>query len=143
MPRLMDFPAKRLATGWDAPAREQVPVATEAELLEFVNRARAAGGANVLEALLPSVPSDPEFCLIANGLNFGCRVDSVNDDWAMILPRMPLERAQAIADALGCELDTDSVEWEIRLPEHIGNAAEAFDRGVAFQEFAGGDDVDV
>jgi hypothetical protein len=133
-------------------------VATEQELLDFVNRARAAGGANVLEALLPSKPSDPNTCLIARGLNFSCAVScdvfwDEQERWQMSLPdNMPFEQAKAIADALECPLiNWRSIddEWvlataenwgnfdpSIVLPEHISNAAAAFDRGLRFQEYA-------
>lgn len=115
-------------------------VATEEELLEFVNKGRAAGGANVLEALLPSRPKNPSSCLIANALNFGCTVNGSGAQWFMHLPKMKLDRAQKIADALGCPLhgnydDEDEGFYGIELPIHITNAAKAFDAGVAFQNF--------
>jgi hypothetical protein len=130
------------------------PVATEQELLDFVNRGREAGGANVLEALLPSVPQDHNSCLIANGLNFSCSVYGnivAASGWAMYLPQnMPYEQARAVADALECPLwsrasgiweEATSSTWPqaratcIPLPEHIGSAAAAFDEGVAFQNY--------
>lgn len=139
------------------------PVATEEELLEFVNKGRAAGGANILEALLPSTPSDRNNCLIANALNFNCEVDVIkyHDDigettWAMILPpNIGEDRAKSIAEALECELsvvrsvyevglgytdtpcefDYPNAEVRIILPRHIGNAAAAFDAEEAFQEY--------
>jgi hypothetical protein len=153
MPELVEF-------GGYAPR----PVATEAELLEFVNKARQAGGANVLEALLPSVPENAKSCLIARGLNFSCSVsvDLYWDDdwrWGMMLPdNMPFEQAKAVADALEAPLVgyryregydgeymkataetwNDMSERGIVLPQHIGNAADAFDAHLRFQEYAGG-----
>ena len=147
-------------------------VATEEELLDFANKIRAAGGANVLEALLPSTPQDPHACLIANALNFGCRVDGLNSDqWHMELPgSFDFAKAKAIADSVECKvayvasrydeekafwrsvyeaLDappaSDAEDWAedydgfvILLPEHIGNAAAAFDDGSAFVDFNDG-----
>lgn len=131
---------------------ESISVATEEELLEFVNRGRAVGGANILEALLPSKPGETQSCLIANALNFGCEVYGAPDDvkgfssvtWAMYLPENMEEKdALAIARALDCEYMAprhDATEHEghkqcIILPEHIGNAAAAFDEGAAFREY--------
>jgi hypothetical protein len=51
-----------------------IEFATEAELLEFANKIREAGGANPLDALMPSTPSDSKACLIAQALNFSCVV---------------------------------------------------------------------
>lgn len=110
------------------------PVATHIELLEFVNRGRKAGAANLLPELLPSDPGNSSQCLIANALNFGCSVDGHGDNWWMQLPvGMGTDRVDAIAEALGCER-VDGCIHRLRLPKHIGNAALAFDRGVAFQD---------
>jgi hypothetical protein len=116
-------------------------VADPEELLDFVNKARAAGGADVLEALLPSMPGDESACLIANGLNFGCTVNghsSVNSDepqWAMYFPdNLDSSQARDIADALGCEYDRR--RHCIVLPQRIGNAAQAFDNGDAYRDYA-------
>jgi hypothetical protein len=48
--------------------------APPAEVLDFCNRVRAAGGAKALDALMPGVPSDSSSCLIARNLNFQCEV---------------------------------------------------------------------
>lgn len=131
----------------------EFPVATEQELLEFVNKAREAGGADVLQALLPSRPTDAEKCLIANGLNFGCQVtgfdnadeyagkDGYRYVWAMHLPgNVSDSKASSIAEAL--DLEVLDVVGESGgpvvgpLPPHIGNAADAFDEGLAFRSFA-------
>lgn len=125
-------------------------VATEQELLDFANAIRKAGGANVIEALLPSKTSDPKSCLIANALNFSCYVDAGPDTklfasgqyrWFMYLPEnMSIERARDIAKAVpGIRLrhidDGFGTSLAFSLPEHIGNAAAAFDSGDAFQEY--------
>lgn len=127
--------------------------ATERQLLAFANKMREAGAADPLEALMPSKPKSPETCLIANALNFECSVHGVDDDsgWFMHLPaNMSRERAQKIAAAVGCELiegwhdgvgtfvqeasiKNDAYSFDrvlvIRLPEKIGNTADAFDQG--------------
>lgn len=124
---------------------DEISVATETELLDFVNRARRAGGANILGALLPSQPQEPESCLIANGLNFGCVVDGADFDdpatgeprWNMTFPdNIDREVAQSVADALGCELLNymDGARCLV-LPREIGHAAGAFDARIAFQNY--------
>jgi hypothetical protein len=144
MPELVDFRGTGVL-------RE---VATEQELLDFVNRARAAGGADILEALLPSKPCEPQQCLIARGLNFSCYVATLSRDrWGMYLPRnMSFEQAKRIADGLECELLAvngtawaptiaaaiergDDIDLVIKLPIPIGNAADAFDEGLRFQNY--------
>lgn len=88
-------------------------VATEQELLDFANAIRKAGGANVIQALLPSEQGDPNRCLIANALNFSCSVgglmatkdgDSFPENsegdypWFMTFPEnMDTDRIRAIA----------------------------------------------
>lgn len=52
-------------------------VADNEELLNFANQVREAGGAGILDALIPSYPQESEACLIAKALNFDC---SINDD---------------------------------------------------------------
>lgn len=126
-----------------------VEVATADELIEFVNIGRKAGGANILDALLPSTPVSPTACLIANALNFNCSVGvRYTDDrstihawpsgawqWIMILPpNMSREQSTKIVRAYELELVKAR---HMLLPEHIGNAARAFDEGQAFQEFGG------
>lgn len=122
-------------------------VATETELLEFANKMRAAGEGDFLDALMPSVPSDTNQCLIANALNFKCSVfgapgdqeDSHGDElWAMYFPRnMAHARIRKIAEAVGCEVaevtDRHDLQAHSRLcvvlPEEIGLVAKAFDHG--------------
>lgn len=119
-----------------------VEVATEAELLEFANKVRAAGGANILDALLPSEPSDPRACLIANALNFSCEVRSIGSwpdgvretYWGMYFPyNMSNADRSRISEATGCPID--NFYAALKLPRHIGNAAAAFDAGVAFNNY--------
>lgn len=144
---------------------KEITIATESELLEFANSVRRVGGADILEALLPSIPSDSLHCLIANALNFSCVVRGVHPrryyesgcpQWAMIPHQQTNglsknDLAQEIADALGLETiwnthDSqepathlqDFFELQVILPETIGNAALAFDQRVAFQDFIPG-----
>jgi hypothetical protein len=44
------------------------------EILKFVNKVRDIGQADILDALLPSVPQDSQSCLIARNMNFQCTV---------------------------------------------------------------------
>lgn len=130
--------------GWPT-KKVVVEYATEDEVLEFANKVRQAGGANILKALLPSEPNVPSQCLIANALNFSCHVStgaaslglpSGSFQWYMELPEnIGSEKAKAIADYVGCELktiDRGKLVFRILLPEHIGNAAHAFDKGVGW-----------
>ena len=135
-----------------------VPLATEDELLAFCNRVRSAGGAEVLEALLPSDPNKSHTCLIANNLNFGCRVmpgrtaeqlplfinGTRSRQWFMVLPgnltaAVVYKVAKAIWDGDAPEDAIVPYESEralaIKLPEAIGNSAQAFDKGLAFHDF--------
>lgn len=119
-------------------------VATEAETLEFANKLRAAGAADPIEALMPSTPYDPNSCLIANALNFSCKVGgspdprAADEDWAMIFPEnMPEEQAQQIAAAMELPLHVHvdpyaGVSRYIILPVPIGNVALAFDNRVGW-----------
>lgn len=127
-------------TAWDEATRKyvkkpaKVEYATEEELLEFANKVRKAGGANALDALMPSDVGIPESCLIANALNFDCRVEGVEDCqdgshlWGMF-PDVPdglvWELARKLAEETGCRLTP--AEDGIILPARIGNAADAFD----------------
>lgn len=109
--------------------------ATEAELLDFANKVREAGGGNPIEALFPSTVGNSSACLIANALNFDCQVDAVHEDvWTMTIADGPNEaerhrRIRAIAEATGCKIWYVSADDPagIFLPPKIGNAAHAFD----------------
>jgi hypothetical protein len=126
-------------------------VATEKELLDFANAVRKAGGANVLEALLPSRVGNSEKCLIATALNFGCSIDAAGDGysdgvwkWHMEFPdNMTNERIKEIVEQVpGARLarspfaEKGEQRYAMLLPKHIGNAARAFDDGVAFEDYA-------
>jgi hypothetical protein len=151
MPDILTLPRwKRPGSFGVRHERQDVPVATEEELLDFANRWRAAGSAEALPALVPSDPVNTESCLIANALNFDCAVDAAGygDLWEItITGESPLtpEQIAAMSDVAGsqCEddswVDDDGQGWYIyswKLPEHIGNAADAFDRGIRFQHLA-------
>lgn len=99
-----------------------ITYATEEEVIEFANKIRKAGGANILDTLMPSQVSNTRHCLIANALNFSCRVITVYKleggqfKWNMILP-----------SNLELSIDCERIGNAIVLPQHIGNAAHAFD----------------
>lgn len=128
-------------------------VATEKELLAFANKVRKAGGGDVIKALLPSVPADPSYCLIANALNFQCDVmggyGPKCNTWAMEIQGTEETKKLVlkIAKKLNLRAEIDpytSFNYRtgkrdqyyacaILLPAVIGNCAYAFDEGVAFQ----------
>lgn len=137
----------------------KMEIATEAELLAFANKVREAGGADVLNALLPSRPGRATKCLIARALNFECSVfgwtpvdDRNNTEWAsgdskwIMLPhRGSPEQCDELARELSKKLKLRLVrneasptrrdqgwDYALLLPKHIGNAAAAFDSRVAF-----------
>jgi len=122
----------------------RVTYATETELLDFSNRVRQAGGGDALKALFPSTPSKSSACLIANALNFECRVSGSDlpgtpeltnagvPVWFMQLPR---EVATKVAQALDLTVyhsEFESQPSEVQLPQRIGNTALAFDCGVGW-----------
>lgn len=113
-----------------------IKYATEEETLKFVNDFREAGGANLLEGLMPSIVSNPEFCLLAKGLNFGGTVapeasyDSNSGEYALWgITIYDADLAQEIADTLGLQANINSLMdyGVIFLPRLIGNVAAAFD----------------
>lgn len=139
---------------------ENKSVATEKELLNFANKVRVAGGADILDALLPSKPGESEECLIARALNFKCTVGGwapVRDGvktrwpdkslkWIMIPHRGSPEQCDELARDLAKQLKLRLVRTEdemrergysyaLLLPKIIGNAASAFDDGTAFTNF--------
>lgn len=125
-----------------------VPVATEEELLDFANRVREAGGADILNALLPSVPNDARSCLIARALNFDCIVKPIfsSERARHDLPEYQsnhsmcwvMEAEEDIISKLREALNLPAIRigpyknLVLVLPEHIGNAALAFDEEEAF-----------
>lgn len=129
----------------DDPTLFELPVATEAELLEFANKVRLAGGGEVISALLPSEKSAPNACLIANALNFDSEVNVKDGElrnsdnswtWQMRFTGVADAKAEAIAVAVGNELRRSLGGWfAVTLPGHIGNAAHAFDEGLAFTQY--------
>lgn len=106
----------------------QVEYATEIELLDFANRLRRLGGANVIDAFMPSVAGSAKHCLIANALNFSALVSPCvpgNGRWQMNFPdNVSTETIDRIANALGlARYGTGLI-----LPQLVGNAANAFDQ---------------
>jgi hypothetical protein len=137
-----------------------VPVATQDELLEFANRLREAGGAELLTDLPVGLALDATQCLIASSLNFESQVDAgcdeVGEFWYMRVGFAPFTQEQVgkIEAVMGSRTAFWTDEYEEyeppvsddgtyaiapdvtwRLPEHIGHAADAFDRGVRFNEY--------
>ena len=109
--------------------------------LNFANKVREAGGANALEALMPSHPQEPSACLIANALNFDCQISGSStwsDDrsWSMYLKgAKAIEKGRKIAAALKLEIREKSSPFypqdngvEIILPPEIGQVAHDFDK---------------
>lgn len=146
---------------YDEQPRPRHHYLTEAELLEIANKIRAAGGGDPLEAFFPSYQGDENQCLIANALNFGCKVqpmptrvnykafdkripttwDDHTSKWVMEVPTAKL--AKKLADALGWEVvDKPFCRNLIILPKEVGNTALAFDEGRGWtKKYAkGGDD---
>lgn len=112
-------------------------VATPDEIKDFCNQVREAGGADILDELLPGVRMLSHSCLIAKNLNFDCEVDgSTRHGWHMSMQDYSL--AEKIADALDLELVTETLEEKaiIKLPKAIGLAAHEFDNNDSrFSEF--------
>lgn len=120
--------------------------ATEEELLEFANEVRKAGAAEPLDALIPSVRNQASACLIARALNFQSEVDHnvlENGNFEDGSPRWHMrtnkEAAQKIHEQTGLELDA---RGRVLLPKEIGNAADAFDQGLAFTHLESDDPHD-
>jgi hypothetical protein len=103
--------------------------ASVAQIIEFANVVRNAGGGEIISDLMPSYPQDPNSCLIANALNFNCRVDGYSgEDWAMRVEEEEL--ARKIATAIDSEYHYEgsySNEFAIVLPYEIAMVAKAFD----------------
>lgn len=138
------------------------PVATERELLNFANRVRDAGGADFLKKLLPAYPEQSTECLIARALNFHCeitpwapcnpdrdngRFSDGSEKWIMIPHHGNTEQSEKKARELAPKIslrllkqrtsmraDDEPIKYGLQLPRHIGNAAEAFDLGMAFEK---------
>lgn len=126
---------------------KRLPFAGKDELLAYANRIREAGGANALEALLPSIPGNQEGCLIARALNFGCKVYPLTSlknlkdgSWEWVMETPNDDTARKLAKGIGARTlrldywqDVRAAKHEIEtrlvvlLPKRIGNAAHAFD----------------
>lgn len=119
-----------------------IPYATEEEVLDFANRLRKIGGAEVIEAFFPSSQGSAYSCLIANALNFGCSVApgpfcrygsgfsrAEYDHWYMDFPyHMHGAEVERIAKEMECEVrNLVPPARQMKLPRLIGNAAHAFD----------------
>ena len=116
--------------------------ATIQETLEFCNRVREAGGAEVLDALMPSVPQETNSCLIANNLNFGCAVYGYVGDkrewknyWVMEIEgdlelATKINRIAGVAPSPIRPRSGFKDSWEIILPLEIGQVANDFDEFV-------------
>lgn len=117
------------------------PVATEEELLSFVNAVRRESGQDFIAELFPSIPGSPEACLIALGVNSSASVDGPGGDHWYLYNFADRETAERVADKLGLDYDGDDGwdidAWSIRLPPEIGFAALAFDEQRAFHQYAG------
>lgn len=146
MPRLIEMYVRcEQPSGNSDRQRRLHSVATEEELLAFANKVREAGGANVLEALLPSKPGNPNTCLIANALNFSCSICPMDEHfdtyphegrWQMVLPEnTDHDQIAKLHEVIGGDLIGSGTAYDrfaITLPREIGNAANAFDYSLAF-----------
>lgn len=131
--------------------RKTYEVADKTEILEFCNKVREIGGAEVLSALMPSTPNDSRACLVANNLNFNCIVvpktneklegsipdvdTEVGEQWYMIIKDHSVlnKVSETLGLEVGCpytyDFETESMRYSpgLKLPKHIGNAAYLFD----------------
>lgn len=126
---------------------ENKEVATHDELLDFCNKVRKAGGGEILGSLLPGYTGNSQTCLIAKNLNFQCSVVpfykmvegkevkqankwvmSIHDEY--VLYRV----AEEVELTVDVRIKGSEFEVCLILPEHIGNAADAFDRELAFTD---------
>lgn len=135
---------------YDGTKEIHTTVATENELLEFVNTIRSIGGADFLEALIPSKPKHHKKCLLAQALNFECEVGGLYpamkyEDgswvWTMKIHQENIfdsnQLSKKIANELGLPvfIQSDNFRVSIVLPKEIGNVASAFDQGIKFVEY--------
>lgn len=126
--------------------------ATLVDTFEFVNLIRAAGGADPVDALMPGVPMDPSRCLLANNLNFDCRVrggSKMEHDgrevtidyedgecaWFMFT-NDDKELSNNLAAAVGSKAmivggDGDGAEWAVLLPQQFAMVARDFDAAMS------------
>ncbi len=100
--------------------------ATIAEVLDFANAVRKAGGGNPLDALMPAVPEDPTQCLIARNLNFNCEVNGAPGSFAKGAWAMSVDDPE-VAAKIAQALDLKGGEYHVVLPAAIGQVAADFD----------------
>lgn len=104
----------------------EIEYADEAEVLDYCNKVRQAGGGEVIDALLPGIPSAAGSCMIARSLNFDSSVypGSSRKSGRWVMETRSEEIAQKLVNAgLGEQLGLTA----IHLPKRIGLAAYAFD----------------
>lgn len=110
---------------------------TTAELLEFCNSVRQAGGAETIDKLQPGLPRDMHSCLIAKNLNFESRVapkqfGEPHGPWVMMSEDPRLAQVAEAMD-LPCVYVYDwrgaSLQkvYQMDLPTEVGQMANAFD----------------
>lgn len=101
------------------------------ELLEFANMVRSGGGGEVIDDLLMSTPQDSSECLIANALNFDCKVNSEHGGaWSMQSGDEDFNNK--LADIIGHGTVSYDQDYEDEvvgaiLPDKIWKVAVAFD----------------
>lgn len=115
MPENLYFPDDRISR----------PVATADELMDFVNKIREAGGADVITAFFPSEPFSPKLCLIARALNFDCAVDtsSYGSLWANVFTDWPTAKYFNGDTSSICYPDTHDAVWVMKV--FHGNVTES------------------
>lgn len=114
-----------------------------AQVEDFCNKVRKAGGAKPLNGLLPGVPQDSESCLIANNLNFECEVgpypltseqvgavsyrpfDDDNQSWVMWVHDE--ETRDRIAETIGLVPLNTNDAFGVILPGDLAEVARRFD----------------
>lgn len=113
------------------------------EVLDFCNRVRQAGGANILNDLLPGIPLDSSACLIAHNLNFDCEITpqggshSDYNGWVMKIRGSEAEEIEQIANDISNEMDMAIVNegisfsgsrfFHLKLPSELAEVAAKFD----------------
>lgn len=119
-------------------------IASEQEVIDFANKVREAGGGDLIEALMPSYPSDPNTCLIANALNFECKINgwrAANVEAEEILDRdiLPYKAVDGflwsmsvetddLAEKIAAALDLPYIDnGRVILPGEIASVATKFD----------------
>lgn len=99
----------------------------ESEVLDFCNKVREIGGADILDSLLPGTPGQKNTCLIARNLNFNCRImplGSHNDPYSWVIEISDSNIATKIANEMELEY---LYEGAIKLPLALAEVAIKFD----------------